>query len=666
MPFFSTPSSLLQRTLLHGVLSLVLAFPVLAQGQTSPSDSNAGSAGIHAGWQMGPVALHTERHRSYGTHNLGNTGYGQALTVQTVWNGPWEIEMKASRSAVIMDDGAMRGWKTEVQSGSVMVNWVWQAAGNRQDAHTRSVSVSKGFQPFVGIGIAHVDHWMKQDLEDAEGRRYHLWSDGTLRDRDEAGDHDGNATVLRRDYTYESNMSDLQDQSASGRSLAIPAQIGVRLDVSPRIRARMGVGGWFGLTDAVDDQVSGRTFSGDALASGFFGLGIRLGKLSPKPKAPPAGSYYSRRDAALLSAMDTDADGISNLIDRCPGTERGVEVNAHGCPIDSDGDGYADYKDDEPHSPHIRVNARGVAIGPGVDAVAVDKSGWDVISGTVTSDDRTNYTLNIPTPEQGWTTAEQQTLLAFKHLSESAEGVSVDVGVDPLAADRAAQTVREAGLEAELVAPETAAHVAEAPPVLTAPAVNEETPHFRVQLGAYKTPDPEALSATFDGIDVVRLKGEDGMLRVFSRSFEQREDAVDYKAQLTAMGFTGAFVTGPTGSHSPVEHSSEPAAEVAPEAAAVAQPQFDERMISFRIQLGAMKTEVSVEAMDDLLEIGNVEHRSTTGWHRYLHGNFTSASAARAALPALQSAGFEDAFIVGDVSGRIVPLAEAEILLRQD
>ena len=79
-----------------------------------------------------------------------------------------------------------------------------------------------------------------------------------------------------------------------------------------------------------------------------------------------------------------------------------------------------------------------------------------------------------------------------------------------------------------------------------------------------------------------------------------------------------------------------------------------------------MKTEVSVEAMDDLLEIGNVEHRSTTGWHRYLHGNFTSASAARAALPALQSAGFEDAFIVGDVSGRIVPLAEAEILLRQD
>ena len=662
MPFFSTSSSLHERALLQGLLSLALALPMLALGQSSPSDSNNGAAGIHAGWQMGPVALHTERHRSYGTHNLGNTGYGQALTVQTVWNGPWEIEMKAGRSAVIMDDGAMRGWKTEVQSGSVMVNWVWQAAGNRQDAHTRSVSVGKGFQPFVGIGIAHVDHWMKQDLEDAEGRRYHLWSDGTLRDRDEAGDHAGNATVLRRDYTYESNMSDLQDQSASGRSLAIPAQIGVRLDVSPRVRARMGIGGWLGLTDAVDDQVSGRTFSGDALASGFFGLGIRLGKLSPKPKAPPAGSYYSRRDAALLAAMDTDADGISNLLDRCPGTERGVEVNGHGCPIDSDGDGYADYKDDEPNSPHIRVNARGVAIGSSADDVTTDKSGWDVISGTVTSDDRTNYTLNIPTPEQGWTTAEQQTLLAFKHLTESSEGVSVDVGVDPLAADLAAQTVREAGLEAELVAPETVAAVASDTPALKTSVVNGETPHYRVQLGAYNTPDPAALSTTFEGIDVVRLKGEDGMLRVFSRSFEQRQDADQYKTQLTEMGFTGAFVTG----SSVVEEGPETGNEPAPGTAATAQPQFDERMISFRIQLGAMKTEVSVEAMDDLLEIGNVEHRSTTGWHRYLHGNFASASAARAALPALKSAGFEDAFIVGDVSGRIVPLAEAEILLRQD
>ena len=446
---------------MFAVLALMSVLPELAFGQYTDSENvTHQNSGIHAGWQMGPVALHTERHQSYGTHNLGNTGYGQALTIQTTLNGPWEIEMKAGRSAVVMDDGSMRGWKTEVQSGSVMVNWVWEAAGSRRDAHTRFATVSKGFQPFIGIGLAHVDHVMKQDLEDALGRTYHLWSDGTLRDRDEAGDHDGNATILRRDYTYESDVANAEGVQGPGRSVAIPAQIGVRLDVSPRVRARMGIGGWLGLTDALDDQVSGRMLSGDALASGFFGLGIRLGRLKSKPASAPVIPGISMEDAALLASMDTDRDGISNLHDRCPGTEGGVEVDASGCPIDSDGDGYADYKDAEVHSPHIDVDGRGVAIDLSANADESgrpDKTGWNVVTGKVTSDDRTSYTLNIPTPEEGWTLAEQQTLLAFAHLTESNNGMEVKVSADPEEAGRAAHAVRAAGLEAELIAPEVEA-----------------------------------------------------------------------------------------------------------------------------------------------------------------------------------------------------------------
>ena len=37
---------------------------------------------------------------------------------------------------------------------------------------------------------------------------------------------------------------------------------------------------------------------------------------------------------------------------------------------------------------------------------------------------------------------------------------------------------------------------------------------------------------------------------------------------------------------------------------------------------------------------------------------------ARAALPHVQEAGFPDAFVVGEVTGRIVPVAEALILLQ--
>lgn len=655
---FSTISSALRPAVM--TLLAMASFPGLSGQSNFPS--GGGGAAIHAGWQMGPIALHTERNHSFGAHHLGNTGYGQSLTIQSAFKGPWELEIKADRSAVVTDDGALRAWKTEIQSGTFMVNWVWKAEGDRRDEWTRFASISQGFQPFVGIGIAHVDHIMKQDLEDAFGRRYHLWSDGTLRDRDQAGDHDGNAMILKRDYTYESDVDGGAYPTSSGRSLAIPAQIGIRLDVSPRVRARMGIGGWLGLTDQVDDQISGRILAGDAMASGFFGLGIRLGKLAAKPALPEDLNGLDVEEAMLLAGMDTDGDGVNNLYDRCPGT-RGMAVDEHGCPLDSDGDGYADHRDAEVHSPHHDVDARGVAQSEGAASggdkpFRSPKSDWDEVRGRVTSDDRTQYAMRIAIPEAGWTLAEQYTLMAFQHLEEASGAVEVRVGHDPLEAGKAARTVRAAGLDAEIIAPEVerpAGSIAEeAAPVSVA--------HYRVQLGAFRTPDPEALSTLFDGIDVVRLQGEDGMTRIVSGAFTDRGEAIRFKVGMRSIGFSGAFIT----THEPATAQGTPlVAETLPEQEFQA-PSFDATRISFRIQLGALKSRMSTEAMDGLLEVGDVEHLSSTGWHRYLHGRFDTAELARAALPTLQAAGFPDAFVVGDVSGRIIPVAEAELLLRQD
>jgi cell division protein FtsN len=246
--------------------------------------------------------------------------------------------------------------------------------------------------------------------------------------------------------------------------------------------------------------------------------------------------------------------------------------------------------------------------------------------------------------------------------------MEVSLGTDPLQAGKAAHAVRSAGLDAVVVAPESSDSdrdcntPAESTSALTAP----DTPsahHFRVQLGAYKTPDQAGLDALFAGLDVLRFKGEDGLTRVVSGAFDRRLEAVEFKVRMVTLGFSGAFVT----SHIPGEGNS---AVVGSGGATTSemelQPQFDRTKIGFRIQLGALKSRMSVEAMNGLLEIGDVEHRSNTGWHRYLHGQFQTVEAARAALPNIQSSGFPDAFVVGDVSGRIVPLAEAEILLSQD
>ena len=55
----------------------------------------------------------------------------------------------------------------------------------------------------------------------------------------------------------------------------------------------------------------------------------------------------------VLDKEDSDRDGVIDIDDFCPKTPKGVTVDEFGCPIDTDLDGVADYKDTEPetHNP---------------------------------------------------------------------------------------------------------------------------------------------------------------------------------------------------------------------------------------------------------------------------------------------------------------------------
>lgn len=46
---------------------------------------------------------------------------------------------------------------------------------------------------------------------------------------------------------------------------------------------------------------------------------------------------------------DTDGDGVDDGNDKCVGTEKGIKVDAKGCPLDTDGDGVIDSKDKCPN-----------------------------------------------------------------------------------------------------------------------------------------------------------------------------------------------------------------------------------------------------------------------------------------------------------------------------
>jgi OmpA-OmpF porin, OOP family len=88
----------------------------------------------------------------------------------------------------------------------------------------------------------------------------------------------------------------------------------------------------------------------------------------------------------LGGKRDADKDGVVDAMDACPGTPRGVTVDARGCPVDTDRDGVADYMDRCPDTPAgARVDASGCPTDSDKDGVfdGLDRCGDTPAGATV-------------------------------------------------------------------------------------------------------------------------------------------------------------------------------------------------------------------------------------------------------------------------------------------
>ncbi len=55
--------------------------------------------------------------------------------------------------------------------------------------------------------------------------------------------------------------------------------------------------------------------------------------------------------STVICQNDTDGDGVTDDLDKCPETPTGVQVDAEGCALDTDGDGVPDHLDNCPQTP---------------------------------------------------------------------------------------------------------------------------------------------------------------------------------------------------------------------------------------------------------------------------------------------------------------------------
>ena len=552
--------------------------------------------------------------------------------------------------------------------------------------------------PYVSIGFESLEFLSKTDLYDTEGRKYHYWSDGTIRDIDEQAPNAADAVELRRDYEYETDIREL-DLDGFGkyaeRTWAVPFGFGARMDLGSGFDLRLGAQIHWTMSDLLDgvtdESIEGRTGDprNDRILYSSFSVGYAIPMDRKQRTSTKDGMDISPEDMQeFVVAADEDGDGVDDFKDLCPNTPAGTKVNATGCPSDTDADGVPDHLDLEAGTlPGASVDADGVTI---TDEAFLknwlnfkDSGNVNIVTSRVesvgprraaTAAKQRIYVVQVGSEVEGITEAQMQQLLSIPDLRtvEHGDTISFVVGGynDLPEAIRRQLQLKGTGVEGKVMAQDgemivdIADEVAAATGSAGSPAALPEGPAIvRVQLGAFK----QKLSKDiFAGIpDMVVLKGDDGLTRYYTGSFTDVNQAAALKVDMLMKGFDGAFLTAFKGGKR-VSLKEAGAKLTEPEdLTSVPKGSINKEMLRFRIQVGTFAGNVPSDVMGKFIEMGNVEPVPSPDAVRYYYGAFKGRAEADEALKAIKEKGLTDAFIVGAIGTRTIGADEAERLMAE-
>jgi hypothetical protein len=556
-------------------------------------------------------------------------------------------------------------------------------------------------EPILGIGFESVEFLSRTDLYDAQGRAYNYWSDGTIRDIAENAPNAADAEILQRDYDYESDIREL-DLDGFGkyteRTWAVPLTIGARMKLGGNFDLRVQGTMHFTFSDLIDgvtdESREGR--AGDARNDRFLWAGATIGyglDLRHKERVKEGAPDLSPEQMDMLVLNDDeDGDGVTDFKDQCPHTPTGWKVNADGCPLDTDGDGVPDGEDDEPGTAKgAPVDARGVTIADDAFLKAwlnyADSGNVTIIAskaesiggpkGNVMVPPRRIYTVRVGSEVAGITEKQMQMLLSIPDIRtvESGDTISFVVGGYEQLPDalRRFLELKQDGVSGEVVAQdggrltEIPAEVAQAMAEMNA-ADASRTPGsgqvlVRVQLGAFR----KKLSRNiFSGIDdLVTIKGDDGLMRYYTGVYTDVNAAAKHKVEMIGKGFGGAFLVAfKNGKRVSLKEAG--AKLTRPESLKdVPVNGVRKEDVRYRVQLGSFAGNVPSDMMGRYIELGNVINITGAEDTRYYHGEFRTRAEANQALQVVKDKGIPDAFVVGDLKGRIILAEDADNLLSQ-
>ena len=551
-------------------------------------------------------------------------------------------------------------------------------------------------KPFISIGFEAFEYLSKTDMFDSNGNKYHYWSDGSIHNLAESDPDAANSILLQRDYIYETDMRELNREGLGRfpeRALAIPLGAGVEFKVTDRFKAKIGATYSFTLSDKIDhitaageDEYQGDN-KNDRFLFSYFSLNYDLNPLG-KPEESMFEEFYDEDGQLLAGIEDTDQDNVPDVIDQCPGTPANVPVDEFGCPLDSDGDGYPDYRDLEPNSPHTYVNGEGIAMdeddiyekylmwADSIPWVSDDplKENYAQAASDMTKQQNT-FHVRIPRSSSNLSQEEINSLLALPDVSvtvENGEDVFIVGNFDelPSAIKRKIELSR-IGIDGTLVSVDENNAIT---PVEDNPGMEGEimaamdlegnsdefNVHFRVQVGAFRYSLARNIFAGEN--DIWAIPGNDGLTRYITSSYMSIDEAAKRRIALLQAGFEGSFITAYSGGKRITLSDAGLTVVDASKDLLVDNENNSVRNedVKFKVLLGQFIGDIPTEQLDLLLTFGNVKPiPQPDGSTAFMSVPCKTVEQAEDLLQRAKDLGITTAEIRGDFNGKMIPLEDA-------
>ncbi|HPS93504.1 MAG TPA: outer membrane beta-barrel domain-containing protein [Deltaproteobacteria bacterium] len=116
--------------------------------------------------------------------------------------------------------------------------------------------------------------------------------------------------------------------------------LGVKFFLTPAMALRGDVRHVITFVDRNDDADHG-----DSNSNLLYTLGLTFAFGGKEEMKEETKEEVKEVVVAPVAPLDSDNDGVTDDLDKCPGTPSGVKVDKVGCPLDTDGDGVPDYLD---------------------------------------------------------------------------------------------------------------------------------------------------------------------------------------------------------------------------------------------------------------------------------------------------------------------------------